>query len=374
MVSLESNIYALREHIRSKVFSSSYGEAIKLPLLVYLGMSDNILESNDNQDFIGCAIDGFNNIGYKSKLVKLIGMSHEVEGTPMPWVSDIWGMFGVKLSVRSVKDTELDEAFVNWAKKFLLQRIKDKRLNIFEEALARFIINDLYDSSYASSSIILFLNYKKLYKIEDKKPLIDSFYNEFKMAHEIESPLTLAVLLYVFDKINEEHVLVPPNLWSFEDLIKYLKNIPLGLNSWTWEDKAKTKNSKIVKWEIENEYHVQNLLYVVLAPIFNDIQKELNVGKVGHNNPREDLYIPQIDTIIEVKYRKDKKKTFQMLTGELAEDLTLYKSEDKFKDSKIIAFLWDNLRSTEEHNTFYNGVMTMKYDGCIVVSSPSFMD
>lgn len=374
MVSLVENIYALREYVKDRVMSSSYRESIRYPLLVYLGMAEGKFKNDDSQDFISCAIDGFGGKGEKAKLTKLIGMSHEVDGTPMPWVSDIWGMLGVKLSILFTKDEELDDAFVSWAQKFLLQRIKDKRLDIFEETLAKFIINDLYEHNYTSASVLLFLNYKENIEIKNKKSLIERFYQEFKTAYEIESPLTLSLLLYVFDKINEENIIVPPNLWSFNDLITYLKHLPSGLNAWTWEDRAKTKTSKAIKWEIENEYHVQNLLCVVLAPIFNDIQKELNTGKVGHNNPRADLYIPQIDTIVEVKYRKDKKKTFQALTGELAEDLTLYKSEEKFKNSKIIAFLWDNTRSTEEHNIFENGIMKMKYDGCVVVSSPSFMD
>ena len=83
--------------------------------------------------------------------------------------------------------------------------------------------------------------------------------------------------------------------------------------------------------------------------------------------------MPEINTIIEVKYKKDKNKKYTELTDELATDKTLYQASDKYKDCKLIAFLWDNTATTEEYQKFKNGICGLGYDDCIVVSSPSCM-
>ena len=119
---------------------------------------------------------------------------------------------------------------------------------------------------------------------------------------------------------------------------------------------------------VENEYHVQNLLYVLLAPIFNDIADEVNLQPVGQKNPRIDLYLPSLHTIIEVKYRKDMKKSFPAIIGEIAEDASLYRADPKYKDARIVSFLWDCTRATQEHAKFKEGVLKIDgINGCVVV-------
>ena len=112
---------------------------------------------------------------------------------------------------------------------------------------------------------------------------------------------------------------------------------------------------------------------MLLAPIFSRIQKEINLPQQGHKNPRADIYIPELHLIIEVKYRKDKAKKFVDLTEELAADKTLYTASEEYEKCKLVAFLWDNQASTEEHQKFKNGIYGLKFDGCVVVSSPSCM-
>ena len=126
---------------------------------------------------------------------------------------------------------------------------------------------------------------------------------------------------------------------------------------------------------MENEYHVQNLLYVLLAPVFNDIADEVYLQPVGQKTPRVDLYLPSLHTIIEVKYRKDVKKSFQTLIGEIAEDASLYRADAKYKDARIVSFLWDCTRATQEHTKFKEGVLKIDgLNGRVVVSAPSTMD
>ena len=181
---------------------------------------------------------------------------------------------------------------------------------------------------------------------------------EFRaQAQEDASTALLSLMVYVFDQVNQDVAVVPPKGWSLDDLLGFLEHIPVGLKRWTWEDAGRTRGAEPVKWQVENEYHVQNLLYVLLAPVFNDIADEVNLQPVGQKNPRIDLYLPSLHTIIEVKYRKDVKKSFPTLIGEIAEDASLYRADTKYKDARIVSFLWDRTRATQEHAKFKEGVL-----------------
>ncbi len=64
----------------------------------------------------------------------------------------------------------------------------------------------------------------------------------------------------------------------------------------------RTTSGTARQWHIDNEYHVQNLLWVLLAPIFPDLDDEQYLTKIGQKNPRADLYIPSMKLIVEVKF------------------------------------------------------------------------
>ena len=77
---------------------------------------------------------------------------------------------------------------------------------------------------------------------------------------------------------------------------------PRRLRKWTWETEPRTTNGTARQWHIDHEYHVQNLLWVLLAPIFPDLDDEQYLTKIGQKNPRADLYIPSMRIIVEVKF------------------------------------------------------------------------
>jgi hypothetical protein len=113
---------------------------------------------------------------------------------------------------------------------------------------------------------------------------------------------------------------------------------------------------------------------VLLAPTFSDITDEVYLQPVGQKTPRLDLYLPSLHTVVEVKYRKDVRKSFQALIGEVAEDVSLYRADPKYADANIVTLLWDHTRATQEHTKFKEGVMKIPgISGCVVVSAPSVM-
>jgi hypothetical protein len=386
MVPIEKeNAYQLREYLHRKVSESAHADPFKSSFLHFLGLWKDGVPSYDLSTlslYQRCAIAG---LGVLDETVsspdisRLLGQAAKIDSTPRPWVSDMFGVMAVKWLVGEMNDARFASEFENWISEFLAQQVSGDHLNLFEKDIAAYVRSS--DSAvYISACVPLFLHYRKIRRIDDHHIrffLISRFMDEFRaqaQAQEDTSTALLSLMVYVFDQVNQDVAVAPPKGWSLDDLLGFLEHIPVGLKRWTWEDTGRTRGAEPVKWQVENEYHVQNLLYVLLAPIFNDIADEVNLQPVGQKNPRIDLYLPSLHTIIEVKYRKDVKKSFPMLIGEIAEDASLYRADTKYKDALIVNFLWDCKRSTQEHTKFKEGVLKINgINGCVVVSAPSTM-
>lgn len=385
MVSIErENAYQLREYLHRKVIEYAHADPFKYTLLRFLGLSNDCVQAFDFTSlslYQRSAIAGLRVLDEtvsSQDITRLLGQAPKIDSTPRPWVSDVFGVMAVKLLVDQTNDNRITREFENWISGFLEQQVSSDHLNLFEKDIVAYIRSS-ESADCASACVPLFLHYSKLQRIEDHKirmSLIGRFMREFReQAHGDASAALLSVMVYVFDQVNQDVAVVPPKGWSLDDLLGFLERIPVGLKRWTWEDTGRTRGAKPVKWQVANEYHVQNLLYVLLGPIFNDIADEVNLQPVGQKNPRIDLYLPSLHTIIEVKYRKDAKKSFPTLIGEIAEDASLYRADAKYKDSQVIIFLWDCTRATQEHAKFREGVLTLDgINGCVVVSAPSTMD
>lgn len=385
MVSVEKeNAYQLREYLHRRVAENAHADPFKSSFLHFLGLWKSGVPTFDFATlslYQRCAIAG---LGVLDETVssqdvsRLLGQAPKIDSTPRPWVSDMFGVMAVKWLARQMNDARIASEFENWISGFLAQQISGDHLNLFEKDIAAYVRSN-ESAVFSSASVPLFLHYRKIRRIEDHQTclsLIGRFMGEFRaQAQGDASTALLSLMVYVFDQVNEDVAVVPPKGWSLDDLLGFLEHIPAGLKRWTWEDAGRTRGAEPVKWRVENEYHVQNLLYVLLAPVFNDIADEVNLQPVGQKNPRVDLYLPSLHTIIEVKYRKDVKRSFQTLIGEIAEDASLYRADDKYKDANIVSFLWDCTRATQEHAKFKEGVVKMEgINGCVVASAPSTMD
>lgn len=159
---------------------------------------------------------------------------------------------------------------------------------------------------------------------------------------------------------------------SLDDVGFLLRRFPSGLRRWTWEDQKKTPNSTAQKWAIENEYHFQNLLSAVLAPVFSDLRDEEWLASVGQKKPRADLVIPSLHLVIEVKYWR-KKNAPQDLISQIAEDVSLYlKHGSPYR--KVLPIIWDQGRRTEQYDLLIAGLCEIRdVVSPVVIAQPAFM-
>jgi DpnII restriction endonuclease len=131
-----------------------------------------------------------------------------------------------------------------------------------------------------------------------------------------------------------------PSAITVDDVATLLHGVAQrSMRRWAWEDRPRTSRSAAARWDVENEYHVQDILWAVLAPVFPDLEDEENLPSLGHHHPRADLGIPSLELIIEVKFiRPGPKSVFGDMIQEIAADAGTYLREGSGY-RRIIAFL-----------------------------------
>lgn len=185
--------------------------------------------------------------------------------------------------------------------------------------------------------------------------------------HEIEA----AVMLRALDLITVHSLPARAGRLEPGDVLSVLEGVHRSLRRWTWDLQPKTRNSDAVQWDVQNEYHVQNLLYAVLAPLFPDLNDEETLPPVGQKNPRVDLSIPSLRTIIEVKFLRPG-VAIQKMISEIAEDVGLYKTDPRW--TTLIPFIWDDSGRNEEHAKLIGGLKMFDLVlGAVVVARPGKM-
>uniref|UniRef100_E6VP09 Uncharacterized protein n=1 Tax=Rhodopseudomonas palustris (strain DX-1) TaxID=652103 RepID=E6VP09_RHOPX len=183
-----------------------------------------------------------------------------------------------------------------------------------------------------------------------------------------------AVRLAVFEHVLARRGQIAIAAVTRDDLIALLRNISRSMRLWTFESAKRTPKSEIARWDVENEYHAQNLLWAVLAPILSDLENEENLPSIGHKNPRADLGVPSLRTIIEVKFMRNAgQQACAKIIEEVAADASLYLSKSTAYDN-IIAFVWDDRAQTEQHDELRAGLEAIKgVSAAIILPRPSKM-
>jgi hypothetical protein len=155
------------------------------------------------------------------------------------------------------------------------------------------------------------------------------------------------------------------------DVVRLLEGVGRSMRRWAWDQSPRTLNSRVARWDVSNEYHVQDMLWALLAPVFSDLADEETLPPVGQKNPRADLTIASLGTIVEVKFLRPR-ASFQSIIGEVAEDASLYRTDPRW--TSLIPFVWDDSARTEEHATLVKGLCALPMViGAVVVPRPRKM-
>lgn len=158
------------------------------------------------------------------------------------------------------------------------------------------------------------------------------------------------------------------------DVARLLRNVQHGLKRWVWREKGR-RDTQPSRWQIDDEYDVQSLLWTVLYPLFGaELVDEQYLPGWGLVQPRLDLGIKSLRLIIEVKIARAA-RDFKKIEEEVAGDTGLY-----FKDpalfNRMIVFVYDDSDKPEpqEYDSLRNALVKRSgIEDVIVVQRPSML-
>lgn len=317
----------------------------------------------------------------KQGLERLAGRSPVVDEIPMPFCSDAVGILGVTLGTRSLADSGVSSQMVAWLTRFLSNIYSLDGTENWQRSLFQAANYVLGDGIKLPASLLSQAEDVRI-ALGSKNTLPRS--GGVQAEHEEESALKLilahgtavtsyeraAIRLAALEYIVRAAPTVVPGRVSAQDLIRLLERFPAGLRNWTWEIKPRTSAAPMRKWHVDHEYHVQNMLWFLLAPIFPDLDDEQYLTKIAQKSPRADLYIPSMKIIVEAKFLRKGDK-IQKIIDEISSDASLYGALGNDCDG-IIAFVWDDSGRSQEHDYLKQGLKKLKgVIGTVIVSRPS---
>ncbi|RTQ70571.1 hypothetical protein EJ062_17260, partial [Acinetobacter baumannii] len=119
---LINNKFELREFLLNKLHLFSRSNNFLKAFLIHLNLSPiTEIDISNLTNYEKCTIESLINkeVDLHNELVRLFGQAAIVDGTPRPWVMDIWGLLSIKIYVDNLKDLELTEKFKIWISSFL---------------------------------------------------------------------------------------------------------------------------------------------------------------------------------------------------------------------------------------------------------------
>jgi hypothetical protein len=305
------------------------------------------------------------------ELKHLKGRAFFVAGRPPRFEVDGISLLGVALGAASAKSPEIKE----WCKELLRKSFGELTGDPWHQGLVRLALVVLGDNNWTIQPPELAVAAaSKGYGVSSQALEEAAWSSATHLSRQKNTPGRDAVRLSVFDiilgRVGQVRLASPTR----EDLISLLRNVSRGFKRWTYEDKPRTPKSEIGRWDVENEYHVQNLLWAIIAPVFADVDDEENLPSIGHAHPRADLTVPSLRTLIEVKFiRQAGQAGFKSVIDEIASDTGLYLSKTKEFDT-IIAVVWDDCAQTEQHHELQTGIEGLNgVTAAIILSRPSRM-
>ena len=322
--------------------------------------------SNDSQTIFLQAIN-------QLKKRKLFNGSH----TTFPYNPLVF--LGLSLGAKNLSSIER-QANIDWLLSVLRERVKKGKITsihgLFYSCIEA-ILNNQYTvvsaAKYDSIETLSFLlfGYKKGYfQLGNQNTDIGSMREKILnllIRTEISSisPENAALIWYganesVFGGISR--LIDSPSHLSL-----LLSKFQAAMKRWRF-DSDDLKNP--IRWPINNEREVQDIIWLMLRPYFDDLIDEENLPKFGHSSYKPDFALPSLSVLLEVKYARSA-SDFKKIEKEIMEDSVGYMANTS-KYNKIIVFIYDHSCSVQEHDETSRALRQIdRVEDVIIVSKPS---
>ncbi|HEV2779253.1 MAG TPA: hypothetical protein VGX25_07610 [Actinophytocola sp.] len=161
-------------------------------------------------------------------------------------------------------------------------------------------------------------------------------------------------------------------LLSRTHLSLLLKRFPAAMRRWRWDDDDRVKEP--IRWPITSEREIQDILYLILRSVFDDVNDEDPNPKVGHASTRSDFGIPSLRLLVEIKYiYAGPAAEFKKIEQEVMTDSVAYLQRATHYD-EIVVFIDDSTASVEHHDLTRDALTKVPgIADVIVVSRPGVL-
>lgn len=150
-------------------------------------------------------------------------------------------------------------------------------------------------------------------------------------------------------------------------VVQLLSRFESSMRRWRWDPEEKIWT---VRWPINDERSVQDIIWLILRSVFDDLVDEEMLPKLGHSSYKPDFGIPSIGTLVEVKFAR-KREDFRRIEKEVMEDLVAYLQVTKVY-RRLVVFIYDDSASVQEHEVIKAALQKLpNMEGVILVSRPS---
>ena len=221
-------------------------------------------------------LDGVARTALFTSLEQIVKKEPVVFGTPMPFCTNGLALLGIALGAKASDDSGLWNKALQW-----IRRCRDavplgQQLEEFDESLLAMVAFDWGldwpikpENAALRAEMLVGLRPKGFFS---SLPPTDFAQHELDVLsvicrtsnRELSVPHA-ALRLAALDWITRQKPTVTLNTISAADIGQLLRRVPGSLKRWTWEDRGRTKNAPARKWYIDNEYHVQNRMALLLA-------------------------------------------------------------------------------------------------------------
>lgn len=157
---------------------------------------------------------------------------------------------------------------------------------------------------------------------------------------------------------------------SRNHVAEVLRRFENALRRWRW-DRNTLRHP--IQWLITSEREVQDIVWLILRSLFDDVVDEDTLPKFGHSTYKADFGIPSLRLLVEVKYARAA-TDFKDLEKELLEDSVAYLIDAGTRYDRIMVFIYDHSASVQEHGLTVDALRQLEQiEDVIIVSRPSHL-
>ena len=147
-----------------------------------------------------------------------------------------------------------------------------------------------------------------------------------------------------------------------------LRRLEPAFRRWRWDDPGKVRDA--IQWPIHLEREVQDIVWLILRPYFDDLVDEEKLPRFGLKSYNPDFGIPSLRTLIEVKMVRSVGQ-FKDIQDEIMTDSVGYlQSTDKY--DKIVVLIYDDTVSVQQHDEIARALCKLdSIEDVVIICRPS---